>query len=149
MFFPGRNGPARPSAAGRSRPPGHSRPSFAGPAAAYSVLSEHGFKSAYRMYASSHYYWLGAPSAAAFFIANSRGPCASQDHPATRAKHAPLHHPPGAHVGTTLPAAACAAAAALRAASRFARALRASLVPCPPGPSRMCLCLLGTALTHS
>ena len=26
LFFPGRNGPARPSAAGRSRPPGHSRP---------------------------------------------------------------------------------------------------------------------------
>ena len=26
VFFPGRNGPARPSAAGRSRPPGHSRP---------------------------------------------------------------------------------------------------------------------------
>ena len=40
--------------AGRSRPPGHSRPSFAGPAAAYSVLSEHGFKSVYRMYTSSH-----------------------------------------------------------------------------------------------
>ena len=28
MFFPGRNGPARPSAAGRSRPPGHSRPLY-------------------------------------------------------------------------------------------------------------------------
>ena len=26
LFFPGRNGPARPAAAGRSRPPGHSRP---------------------------------------------------------------------------------------------------------------------------
>jgi hypothetical protein len=35
--------------------------------------------------------------------------------------------------------------------TRFARALRASLVPCPPDPSRMCPspCLLGTALTHS
>jgi hypothetical protein len=61
MFFPGRNGPARPSAAGRSRPPGHSRPAVAGPAAAYSVLSEHRFRvensnSVYRMYTSSHIY---------------------------------------------------------------------------------------------
>ena len=30
LFFPGRNGPARPSAAGRSRPPGHSRPFVSG-----------------------------------------------------------------------------------------------------------------------
>ena len=30
VFFPGRNGPARPSAAGRSRPPGHSRPLLPG-----------------------------------------------------------------------------------------------------------------------
>ncbi len=72
--------------------------------------------SVYRMYTSSRIYCDCDSSAAAFFIANSRGPCASQDHPAPRAKHAPLHHPPGAHVGTTLPAAACAAAAALRAA---------------------------------
>ncbi len=32
LFFPGRNGPARPSAAGRSRPPGHSSPFCVGPA---------------------------------------------------------------------------------------------------------------------
>jgi hypothetical protein len=32
LFFPGRNGPARPSAAGRPRLPGHSRPFCVGPA---------------------------------------------------------------------------------------------------------------------
>ncbi len=120
MFFPGRNGPARPSAAGRSRPPSHSCPSVWGTYPAHVV---------YQMYAAALYRaTASAPGPLQPFQREvSRTVCRTSP-PRTRASARCAQPFPGYTQGTSL--------RRLSGAARRSQCASAhTLVPLPPGPS--------------
>ena len=95
MFFPSRNGPSsrrRPAALDRQVTPGP----YCRASRVYSVLSNHRFKCVYRMYTSLNIYSRTSlqtqPSSSR--IVRTVFLASSTVHPASRARHATLHHPP-------------------------------------------------------
>ena len=136
VFFPGRNGPARPSAAGRSRPPGHSRPFLPGRPAKCETPPP--IRTQF-LCVGRRFPILGTTCHVCPASSRDRRsdcvPCIS---PRARAcPRAALHHPPvhqGYHPPSRRWRGGCSGAA--RRCMRFAR--MPALVPRPHGPSRWC-----------
>ena len=138
MFFPGRNGPARPSAAGRSRPPGHSRPLLPGRLAKCETPCPP--RNTILMCRASRSLYIGirVPFAQPPLAMDARSVYRASRPAHTCEPHAALHHPP-VHPGYHPPSRRFAAAvAALRAAAVRMRSAHAPLVPRPHGSSRRC-----------
>ena len=129
VFFPGRNGPARPSAAGRSRPPGHSRPFLPG------RLAKCDTPPPTRTQFDRRFPILG--TSCHVCPASSRDgrsvcvPCIS---PRTACAHTQRSTIPRYNRGTTRPAAAGAAAAAARSAAACASRACLPWYPALTGP---------------